>query len=93
MTKNAALISPEEVAQRLGKKNPETIRAALRAGTFPIGIAYKAESKWVYAIPRKAFERFMETGRVDSIDLIGCYDEIKGALQEVLAKLNQMEVA
>lgn len=90
MAKDVALISPAEVAERLGKTNAESIRAALRAGTFPIGFAYKAEGKWVYVIPREPFERFMETGRADPIDR---YDEIIGALQEVLAMLKQKEAA
>ena len=90
MTKEVVLISPAEVARVLGKKNPETIRAALRAGTFPIGFAYKAEGKWVYVIPRKAFERFMETGRVDPIE---DYNELLSTVREVLAMLKQKEVA
>ncbi len=90
MAKDIALISPTEAAERLGKLNPESIRASLRAGTFPLGFAYKAEGKWVYVIPREAFERFMESGRTDLID---CYDEIMVTLQEVLTLLKQKEVA
>ena len=63
--KNPALITPEEMARVLGKTNPESIRSALRRGTYPIGMAYQTGSdKWVYDVPRAPFEEFARTGRV-----------------------------
>lgn len=53
------IISVREAARRLGR-GTATIEQALRTGTFPIGTAYKtAADRYVYIIPRKAFERFM----------------------------------
>ena len=53
------IISVSEAARRLGR-GKATIEQALRAGTFPIGTAYRTTSdRYVYIIPRKAFERFM----------------------------------
>lgn len=54
------IISVREAARRLGR-GTATIEQALRAGTFPIGASYKtAAGRYVYIIPRKAFERFMD---------------------------------
>ena len=53
------IISVSDAARRLGR-GKATIEQALRAGTFPIGTSYKtAAGRYVYIIPRKAFERFM----------------------------------
>lgn len=53
------IVSVREVSKRLGR-GKDTIEQALRAGTFPIGTAYKtAAGRYVYIIPRKAFDRFM----------------------------------
>lgn len=53
------IISVREAASRLGR-GKDTLEQALRAGTFPIGTAYKtAAGRYVYIIPRKGFERFM----------------------------------
>ncbi|MDR1631241.1 MAG: hypothetical protein LBS36_13670 [Oscillospiraceae bacterium] len=61
---NAELITPEEVAQRIGKTNAETVRIGLRNGTFPIGFAYQGKKGWIYVIPREPFEHFLKTGQV-----------------------------
>lgn len=53
------IISVKEAARRLGR-GKDTLEQSLRAGTFPIGTAYKtAAGRYVYIIPRKGFERFM----------------------------------
>lgn len=53
------IVSVREACRRLGR-GKDTIEHALRAGTFPIGTAYKtAAGRYVYIIPRKAFERLM----------------------------------
>ena len=58
-------ITPNEFAELLGKKNPESIREGLKAGTFPIGMAFKTFSGgWVYFIPREPAEYFARTGRI-----------------------------
>ena len=63
--KNPELITPSEAARMLGKQNPEGIKAALKNGSFPIGMAYQgARKRWVYIIPRKPFENFVKTGAV-----------------------------
>lgn len=62
---NPQLITPMEMARMLGKTNAEAIKQALRAGTYPIGMAYMTETgRWVYDVPRKAFEEFIRTGRI-----------------------------
>ena len=61
-------ISPKEVAEQMGMKDPETIRAALRGGTFPVGwAAHIPGGKWKYMIPRAPGEYFMKTGRVPDV--------------------------
>lgn len=60
-------ITPLEMANLLGKKNPESIKIALRNGTFPIGFAYKANKQWVYVVPREAFMNFVKTGKVEVV--------------------------
>lgn len=53
------IISVSEAARRLGR-GKATIEQALRAGKFPIGMSYKTSAgRYVYIIPRKAFERLM----------------------------------
>lgn len=53
------IITAKEAARRLGRRK-ETIERALRDGTFPVGTCYKtASGRFVYIIPRDAFERFM----------------------------------
>ena len=62
---NLTLITPGEMAKVLGKQNPNTIKAALRRGDYPIGMAYKGPGgQWVYDVPREAFMTFARTGRV-----------------------------
>lgn len=61
---NPERITPAEMARALGKKNPDTIKAALWCGTYPIGMAYRAGGRWVCDIPRAAFMEFIKTGRV-----------------------------
>ena len=62
---NPTLITPGEMAKVLGKQNPNTIKAALRRGDYPIGMAYKGPGgQWVYDVPREAFMTFARTGRV-----------------------------
>lgn len=59
------MITPLEAARMLGKNHAETIKQALRLGTYPIGMAYRTESgRWVYDIPRKPFEEFVKTGKI-----------------------------
>ena len=63
--RNPLLITPAEMARALGKRNPEPIKAALRRGEYPIGIAYKGEGgTWVYDVPREPFMEFVRTGRI-----------------------------
>lgn len=53
------IITAREAARRLGR-NTGTIEQGLRAGTFPVGTAYKLPSgRFVYIIPKLAFERFL----------------------------------
>lgn len=53
------IISAREAARRL-KRSPQTIEKGLRDGTFPVGTCYEtAAGRFVYIIPRDAFERFM----------------------------------
>lgn len=51
-------ITPEEVAQRIGR-GPDFVKRALREGTFPVGVAIKTDDRYTYIIPKPAFERFM----------------------------------
>ena len=61
---NPHRITPTEMARAFGKKNPEPIREALRRGTYPVGCAYKGPGgKWIYDVPRSAFDEFLRTGR------------------------------
>lgn len=53
------VISVREAARRL-KRTPDTLEQGLRAGTFPVGTAYRlASGRFVYIIPKLAFERFL----------------------------------
>lgn len=53
------IISSRECARQLGR-SPSTVECGLRNGTFPIGTAYKTDAgRYVYIIPRDAFDRFM----------------------------------
>ena len=52
------IITPEEVARRIGRE-PDFVKRSLRDGTFPVGTAVKVDDRYAYIIPRPAFERFM----------------------------------
>lgn len=53
------IISAKEAAKRL-KRATNTVEQGLRDGTFPVGTCYKtAAGRFVYIIPKDAFERFM----------------------------------
>jgi len=55
-------MSPAEFARRVGK-NPEVIRNAMRAGSFPLGFASRLPSGgWLFVIPRAPAEEFLRTG-------------------------------
>lgn len=67
MARDERWVTPKEAAEILGMKNAEKIREALRAGSFPIGCAYKADGKWCYKIPRDPLEYFARTGRIPEV--------------------------
>ena len=53
------VITPAEAAKRLGRTQ-HTIEHGLRSGGLPFGAAYRqASGRYVYIIPREAFERFV----------------------------------
>ena len=53
------VITPKEAAQRLGRTQ-HTIEHGLRTGELPFGTAFRqASGRFVYIIPREAFERFL----------------------------------
>ena len=56
-------IKVAEAAKTL-KVDAETIRVGLRNGSFPVGCAVKMGKRYNYIIPQKAFEKFMEVGKV-----------------------------
>ena len=59
-------ISVPDAAKLLGTAAVKLMQA-LRAGTFPIGVAFKGAGKderWVYRIPREPFMKFLRTGVV-----------------------------
>ena len=59
MSKIKEVITPAEAARRLGRTQ-HTIEHGLRTGGLPFGAAYKqASGRYVYIIPREAFERFI----------------------------------
>lgn len=56
------VMTPAEAGRRLGRSQ-KTIEHGLRTGAFPFGTAYQqASGRYVYIIPREAFERFMRGG-------------------------------
>ncbi len=58
------IISVQEAARRM-KRTPTTIMHALRHKKFPVGTCFEtAAGRFVYIIPREAFERFMQ-GEID----------------------------
>lgn len=62
MNRIKEVITPREAAQRLGRTQ-HTIEHGLRTGSLPFGTAYKqASGRYVYIIPREAFERFIQNG-------------------------------
>lgn len=68
MARDERWITPKEIAEEMGLKDPETIRAALRAGTFPVGWASKIPGgRWKYMVPRKAWDHFARTGRIPDV--------------------------
>lgn len=77
------MITPNEVAKRLGV-TPNHVRVELQKGTFPVGWAYRPSGlKWVYCIPRAAFEKLMEGTYADA-NLIAtllerALEQLKGA--------------
>ena len=56
------MIPIEEVAKRLGR-SIETVKAGLKQGTYPFGLAVVTEQgQHTYQIPRLAFENWMKFG-------------------------------
>lgn len=53
------VITPQEAAKRLGRTQ-HTIEHGIRTGELPFGTAFRqASGRFVYIIPREAFERFL----------------------------------
>lgn len=62
MNQAKEVITPAEAARRLGRTQ-HTIEHGLRTGELPFGTAFRQKSgRYVYIIPRKAFERFIQNG-------------------------------
>lgn len=58
------VITPKEAGRILGRSQ-KTIEHGLRTGALPFGTAYRqASGRYVYIIPRDAFERFVKGGGV-----------------------------
>ena len=56
------VITPKEAGRLLGRSQ-KTVEHGLRTGAFPFGTAYRLPSgRYVYIIPKEAFERFMKGG-------------------------------
>jgi excisionase family DNA binding protein len=73
-------ISVKEAAERLGVWE-ETIRQGLRSNTLPIGCAIRTPTgRYIYIIPRKAFEKFEEHGQCSIDELMDKMRELEGAI-------------
>lgn len=73
-----------EVAERLGH-NVNTIRAGLRQGRFPFGVALQVTGEmWTYIVPRAAFETFMRLGVQPQITQVVVSEEALPELARVI---------
>lgn len=65
MNQAKEVITPREASRILGRAT-RTIEHGLRTGELPFGVAYRQKSgRYVYIIPREAFERFLQGNRPD----------------------------
>jgi hypothetical protein len=54
-------LTPAQVASKL-KMSVEAVRAGLRQGKFPFGIAFQGKTgQWNYLIIKNKFEKWLET--------------------------------
>ena len=69
MNQTKRVITPKEAGRILGRSQ-KTIEHGLRTGALPFGTAYKqASGRYVYIIPKDAFDRFMRGGQSDEPEI------------------------